>query len=281
MNLFSKLENAINFLLIKLGELMLKAVPMPIKIFFRKISLWYGRFIEQVKSLPAKTIPFLLSLFGIIKKAVSSFNFKAALSETYQKAMTQYQLGKAKQTGMFKKFLLTPFLMFSQWLQGLTPGQALLLMTFTAGSLLAVLGIGFSGQRIIGSHSEKNRAPASAEEILYERPEYYKEEKRHFDLTNFRLPVYVAQVNEIRSVDIDFNATLSNRNSRLYLEKNDSYLRDFLIMQLEPSVASFPLDAEGKEIIRDKLMREVDGFLKANSIEGHVIELRITYVLAN
>lgn len=281
MNLFSKLENAINFLLIKLGELLLKAVPMPIRIFFRKISLWYGRLIEQVKSLPAKTIPFLLSLVGVLKKAISSFNFKSALNETYQKAMSQYQVGKARQTGKLKKLLITPFLMFSQWLQGLTPGQALLLMTFTAGSFLAVLGIGFSGQRMIGSYSEKNRTPASAEEILYERPDYYKEEKRHFDLTNFRLPVYVANVNEIRSVDIDFTATLSNRNSRLYLEKSDSYLRDFLIMQLEPSVASFPLDAEGKEIIREKLMREIDEFLKKNSINGHVIELKITYVLAN
>ncbi len=281
MNLFSKLENAINFLLIKLGELMLKAVPMPIRIFFRKISLWYGRLIEQVKSLPAKSIPFLLNLIGVLKKAIASFNFKAALSETYQKAMTQYQLGKAKQTGVFKKLLLTPFLMFSQWLQGLTPGQSLLLMTFTAGSFLAVLGIGFSGQRMIGSHSEKNRTPASAEEIHYERPDYYKEEKRHFDLTNFRLPVYVAEVNEIRSIDIDFTATLSNRNSRLYLEKSDSYLRDYLLMQLEPSVASFPLNAEGKDIIRDKLMREINDFLKTNAIDGHVIELKITYILAN
>lgn len=281
MKLFSKLENAINFLLIKLGELMLKAVPMPIRNIFRKISLWYDRLMEQAKSLPAKTLPFLLSLMGILKKAISTFNFKAALSETYQNAMTKYQLGKVKQTGKLKKLLLTPFLMLSQWLQGLTPGQSLLLMTFTAGSFLAVLGIGFSGQRMIGSHSEKNRAPASAEEIHYERPDYYKEEKRQFDLTNFRLPVYVAKVNEIRSIDIDFTATLSNRNSRLYLEKSDSYLRDFLIMQLEPSVASFPLDAEGKDIIRDKLMREINEFLKTNSIDGHVIELKITYILAN
>lgn len=260
---------------------MLKAVPMPIRIFFRKISIWYGRLIVDVKSLPAKTIPFLLSLVGILKNAISSFNFKAALSETYQKAMSKYQVGKSKQTGKLKKLLLTPFLMFNQWLQGLTPGQSLLLMTFTAGSFLAVLGIGFSGQRMIGSHSEKSRAPASAEEILYERPDYYKEEKRQFDLTNFRLPVYVAQINEIRSIDIDFTATLSNRNSRLYLEKSDSYLRDFLLMQLEPSVASFPLDAEGKDIIRDKLMREINDFLKTNAIDGHVVELKITYILAN
>lgn len=243
----------------------------------------YRKIVNALKALPPFIKLKLIALFNFLKTTGRSFNYKAALQETYKKALAQYKAeSPAKNNGKLKTLLMAPFLVLGQWLNGLSAAQSMLLLTFSAGSVLAILGIFFSGQRLIAGKSDGLRSPASVEEeIAYERPAYYKKQTRHFSVSNLRLPVYVAKVNEIRSVDLDFTATLTNRFSRMFLEKNEFQLRDHLILQLEPSVAAFPLKEEGKTIIREKLLMEINDFLRLNEIEGEVVELKITYVLAN
>lgn len=282
MGLIEKIENLINLLLIKLGELLYKLVPSPVKKLHLKFQLLCARFSEQLKRLPYLAKTFILFLLNKSKSTFASIDFKAIFSDSYKKAMEQYKERSKSSSGKLKTFFLAPFLVVGQWLQGLSTSQSLLLLVFSAASLLAVIGIGFSGNRLVDHHIDAQRAPASIEEdVPYERPQYYKKQTRHFEITSLRLPVYIAQVNEIRSVDIDFTATLSNRNSRMFLEKKEFQLRDHLILQIEPSVASFPLEEEGKEIIRRKLLIEINDFLKLHEVEGEVTELKITYVLAN
>ena len=282
MNFLEKIENAINFLLIKLGELMLKAIPSPVKRVFAKLGTGCRYLADNFRQLPALTKTFLVVVIAKLKSTALAFDYKAALLETHKKAMAQYKEKSPQGMGAMKKLFMTPFLMMGQWLQGLSPSQSLLLLGFSCASILSVIGIGFSGHKLMHGQSESSRSPASAtEEVLYQRPEYYKKQTRFLELTNLRLPVYVANVNEIKSVDIDFNATMTNRNSRMFLEKHEFHLRDHLILQMEPSVASFPLEEEGKEIIRKKLLNEINDFLKINEVDGEVLELKITYVLAN
>ena len=282
MNFLVKIENAVNFLLFKLGELMYRFVPKPLKVFFQKISAGIAFLKLKFKELPVLLKKVILSLISLIKATLTSVDFKAIFVDSYKKAMAQYKADSEKEAGQFKKILLAPFLVVGQWLQGLSAGQSLLLMTFSGASFLAVIGITFSGHRIADHHMASNRAPASAEEAIeYDRPDYYKKQVRHFDLTNIRLPVYFPQVNEVRSVDIDFTATVSNRKARMFLEKYEFQLRDHLVLEIEPSIASFPLEEEGKEIIRQKLWNELNGFMKLHNVEGEVIELKITYILAN
>lgn len=281
MNFLAKLENAINFVLIKLGELMYKAVPGPVKALFAKISLLLQWLKLNIKNLPSLTKTFVMNAIAKSKSSLGSVDWKAALAETYKKAMAELKEKSPESAGKMGTVFLTPFLMVGQWLKGLSPAQSLLLLSFSCASILAVIGIGFSGHKLMHTPTEEGRFPASTEEVSYERPDYYKKQTKHFDVTNLRLPVYVAQVNEIKSVDIDFTATLTNRNAKMFLEKHEFHLRDHLILQLEPSVASFPLEEEGKEIIRRKLHAEINDFLKQNEIEGEVAELKITYVLAN
>ena len=268
MEILNKLEALINSFLFKLGELMWKLVPVKVKNFFKNIEYWKTRAIQFFKSLPAIVLKWLISTFKSLKVLASEFNFKNKLLETYKVASEKYKKNAPAKYASVLKIFATPFLMISEWLSGLSTGQSLLLLAFTGGSILGIIGIGFSGRKLVNNHLDQNRTPASAEEIAYKRPGYYKKETRHFDLTNLRLPVYVAQVNEIRSVDIDFTATLSNRHSRKFLEKLELQLRDHLILQIEPSVASFPLEDEGKEIIRKKVHMEIDEFLNLHKIHA-------------
>lgn len=282
MGLIEKIENLINTLLIKLSELMYKFVPAPIKRVIEKIQSWFAFLNTQIKLIPSYAKTFILFLIAKTKSTLASIDFKAIFVESYKNAIVQYKEKSSGKTSKLKTLVLTPFLVVGQWLQGLNTAQSMLLLAFTSASILAAIGIGFSGNRLANHHMESNRAPASIEEeIPYERPAYYKKQTRHFEITSLRLPVYVAQVNEIRSVDIDFTATTSNRNARMFLEKKEFQLRDHLILQIEPSVATFPLEEEGKEIIRRKLLVEINDFLKLHNIEGEITELKITYVLAN
>ena len=279
MKLLEKIEILLNALLLKLGEFCWKLIPESLK---RKLAVMMNGFrnlVRVIKTWPSIIQLKLIVLFKILKSTAASFNYKAALQETYKKALAQ---SSSKSTGKLKTIFMAPFLIIGQWLNGLNAAQSMLLLTFSAGSFLAILGIFFSGQRLVAGKSDALRSPASIEEeIHYERPAYYKKQTKHFSVTNLRLPVYVAKVNEIRSVDLDFIATVTNRYSRIFLEKNEFQLRDHLILQLEPSIASFPLKEEGKTIIREKLLSEINDFLRLNEVEGEVVELKITYVLAN
>lgn len=281
MGLIMKLETLINGLIIKLAELIWRLMPAPFKKVGLKVDAWKTKVFQWLSALPAFLKAFVLALPAKIKDILATVDFKAIFIDSYKEGLERYKRSTDGRLGKTKKLLLAPFLIVGEWVQGLSVTQTLLLLTFTGGSILAVIGIGFSGQKLVNNHLNK-RTPASVEEeILFERSVYYKKEKKHFDITNFRLPIYVAEINELRSIDIDFTATLSNRHSKMFLEKHEFQLRDHLILQVEPSVASFPLEEEGKEIIRKKLWSEINEFLKLHQIEGEVVELKITYVLAN
>jgi len=286
MNFLAKIENFINHLIYRLMELMIKylgpLVPLKIRHQWKRCLHLFEVLQAHLKALPKKTLPFLLGQIPRVKKLAQSLDIRSKLSETYKTAREQYELNRPKSASKLKKFLMAPFLLIGQWLQGLSTGQATLLMAFSAASFLAGVNIIFSGQRIAGQYSPSERAPASIEEELsYDRPAYYKKQERHLEITSLRLPVYIPDINEVKSVDIDFIMTTSNRFTKNFLSKYEFQLRDHLILNMEPLIATFPLEEEGKEVLRHKLILEIDEFLKIHNIEGHLKDIKLTYILAN
>jgi hypothetical protein len=69
--------------------------------------------------------------------------------------------------------------------------------------------------------------------------------------------------------------------SRMQVDKLELQFRDHLVLNLEPMVAAFPLEEEGKEILRQKLLSEMNEFMVSRDIEGQVLDVKIVYVLAN
>lgn len=281
MNFFAKIEHFINLLLLKFAELIWRIIPTPLKHAWEKLTNKFSYYFDKIKQLPSKLKVLTPIFVGRVKIILQTLDIKSILIESYKKAKIQ---ATGKSTDKFhelKTLFLTPAIIIAKWIQGLTPTQSVLLLAFTGLSILSTISIGLKGKRIVDAHTSTSRAPASAEEVEYDRPTYYKQQHRQFQVTNFRLPVYVAELNQLRSVDIDFSATMSNRNVRSYLEKYEFQLRDHLILQIEPSIASFPLEEEGKEIIREKLLLEINQFLKLQNVQGEVTEIEITYILAN
>jgi flagellar basal body-associated protein FliL len=275
MDFLYKLENFLNALILKLGSKLLSFVPVKIRVFFETFSVRWGLFINFLKKLPAlikDKLPGLKSW---------ALNYKLTVVEPLKEALTKYNSGRKEKAGQLKVVFLAPFLIIGQWLKGLSPLQSLVLLCLTGASILSTISIISSSSRLIHGH-ESGRSPASAEEeAIYERPAYYKKDTKHLTITNLRLPVYISQVNELRSVDIDFTATMTTRESKQFLEKKEFQLRDHLILEIEPSVASFPLTEEGKEIIKHKIRTELDQFLKDHKIPGYCEDMKVVYILAN
>ena len=276
MDFLYKLENLINMLILKIGAKLLSRVPAKVIVFFETLGERWRKCISVLKSLPA----FLKEKLPGFKSYALNLNYKAIIVEPLKEALNKYNSGQKEKAGQVKVIFLAPFLLMSQWLKGLSAAQSLLLLFLTGASVLSGISIISSGSRLIHGN-DSGRAPASAEEVTYDRPSYYKKDTKHFSISNLRLPVYIPGVNELRSVDIDFTATMTTRESRMFLEKMEFQLRDHLILEIEPSIASFPLTEEGKEIIRQKLKSELDLFLRTHKIKGYVEDIKVVYLLAN
>lgn len=274
MDFLFKLENLINALILKIGARILALIPEKIKAFFERLPELAMKLIAFAKALPA----FLKTKLPGLKSW--ALNYKETIIEPLKEGLKKYNAGQKEKAGQMKVIFLAPFLIVSQWLKGLTVPQSLLLMFFTGASVLSGISIISSSSRLM-QDQDAGRAPASEDEVSYDRPVYYKKDTKHVTFSNLRLPVYIPEVNQLRSVDIDFTATMSTRESKIFLEKMEFQIRDHLILEIEPSIASFPLTEEGKEIIRHKLARELDFFLKTHKVNGFVEDMKVVYILAN
>jgi flagellar basal body-associated protein FliL len=282
MNLLEKFEHFVNLLLWKLGALLYKLVPSPMKRCYTWVQAKYSLFLNRLQLLPEKFKLVALRLLAYVRNLLSGFNLKKTIEDSLTFAKSKYHVRSEGNFSKLKLVALAPLGLFSQWLQGLTAAQSMLLLGFTAASFLAGINMIFSGQRLANGF-EINRTPASveSEKSEFSRPEYYKEQKRHLEFTSLRIPVYIAKVNQLKSVDVDFNVTFSTRESRKIMSKREFQLRDHLLLNLEPSIADFPLKEEGKDILRRKLAIEINHYLKEHDIQGHVVNVEITYILAN
>lgn len=162
-----------------------------------------------------------------------------------------------------------------------SPQQSLTLVILSLTSLASVFLIVLQTQRIYKEETKHLRTPASVEVIEFDRPSYYKEELRHVIISGVRIPVYYPHVNELQTVTIDFNVTLANRIGRVFIERREFAIRDHLIQTLEPILAAYSLDDEGKMIIKDKIAAEIQEFLDINNIDSEVKEVTLLYILAN
>jgi hypothetical protein len=280
MGLIEKFEELFNKIIFTLFELLSKNIPLPIKVILQKIKNYNLEFKLFLKGLPKKLKEMITVFISFIRNIFKSEKMKPSFSMSYRNLIKNIN-EQNPQRGLLKNVIFLPLTIFSFLSKGLSYFHILVLMIFTTGSVISIFAINNSTQSLIKKYTQLRMPASLEEEAIYDRPEYYKKELRHVEITNLRLPVFFSQLNELKTVDIDFMITTSNRFSKTFIHKHDLHLRDHLLIHLEPILPSLPLDDEGKEIIRKKLISETDEFLKKHKVEGHVIDLKITYILAN
>jgi len=119
-----------------------------------------------------------------------------------------------------------------------------------------------------------DRNPASvAVEHAPKRPDYYRLAEHQFDIKNVYIPVYKYNRDgtsfvKMKSLNADFKVTLSNRYSREYLMQNNVEFIDRLNASFEPMLKQFPIQDEGRNVLKDKIGHEIETFLKDKGVEG-------------
>lgn len=281
MNFLAKIENAINYILIKLTELILKCVPTPIKKIHHKLCSYPQLLFALLKTIPQKLPQWKMFILEKTSRLISVQGIKEGIRNSYQNIREQYEGQKTSGRSKILSLIKTPYLVLTALFKGLTFNQSAALVTLTVASIFSVVQITDTGMELLQPEESIDRTPASAEENSYERPDYYKETKRQVTFVNYRLHVYSGGVNDLKTVDIEFTATVSNRFGRMFLDKKEFQLRDHLINGIEPVEASFPMENEGKEIIRQKLILELNEYLKKNKVQAEVQDVQIIYILVN
>jgi hypothetical protein len=153
-----------------------------------------------------------------------------------------------------------------------------------ATTVLFVMSIGFynvyESSNKIYQKENPTRTPASVQEYA-KRPEYKKYSKRTLRVQNIKVPIFKENVNQVRSITIDFTVRTSTRFAKQYLVFHESHLKDYFFTSVEPVISSFPLEAEGKLILKEKILYELNNFLIDQRVEGLVEEVNIVFINAN
>ncbi len=156
-----------------------------------------------------------------------------------------------------------------------------LVLTGSVGTLTGIQ-VYKSTKQIQEKSNPHQRKPASAYTDRYDlgqRPKYYRRQRKQFLVAMITLPVYVESVNSYKSLVIDYTIETSNRFTREFLMRNEILLKDALNSKIEPVVPTFPLQREGKNVIADKIKREISNLIKKQGIEGYIENVYINNII--
>jgi hypothetical protein len=295
-----KLQNAVDSVLIKLISALLSSMkamtPGWVKRNYQKSLEWIRNQKINVQNKRLQLKQFILDkkqkLVEIktlaqskiqLLKEIDYANKFIEFKITFHTFRQNHSLKELVTAGLV--LLLIPLKKFYEYLASLITISAnqftLIAVLSTVGTVAGVNVYKIS--REIKNKEMVRRSPASIEKQTpaIVRPNYYKEEQRQFEIGDLKLPLYMKTANGTRSLTLDFKVTTSSRRTLQWLFDNEHKVRDWLLLHFEPIEADFPLLPEGREIVKDKIINELNLYLQHQHVEGKIISLQIINVLGN
>jgi len=181
--------------------------------------------------------------------------------------------------------LFTPvFLKFKAWFLNLSP-KFIIGSTFAlTAATLSSITIYTQSQKISEKASSAGaREPASQVDNATEvskRKGYYKLDEKRFSINNMVMPVYIGSATNLRTLSLDLTFISSNKYIKSFFISNRHLIKDRLNSTIQPLIPEFPLEAEGKEIIKEKIRTELNQLIKDLKIKGEITEVHINSILA-
>jgi len=108
------------------------------------------------------------------------------------------------------------------------------------------------------------------------RPAYHNLMKKSFYVTNISIPfgfegsTVDKEAEGIKSLIIDIEVEASNRYLSIYLSTQEHLIKDYLNKKLEPVLPTFPLTPEGKRVMRDKIIEELNKLIPETGAKGTI-----------
>ncbi len=175
-------------------------------------------------------------------------------------------------------FIKFPFVKFKEYIDTLKPSTIWTTATLASVTIIAAVSIWYNSEDLY----LKVRGPASAEDNVEigVRPDYYKKDEKHFTIFHLRMPLYIESIHNPKQVKIDFTIEPSNRYIREYFLENEYLIHDRLNLMVHPIIPSLPLSEEGKQILKDKLLIELNNLINDQKLKGEIKEVYINSILA-
>lgn len=229
---------------------------------------------------------------GKDKALIKAIEAKGKLDKAKLKSIETIQ--KARETDIKKirfaqifaaigAFLTPPLIKLKGWYINLKPTQIASFVTLSTVATLASVNIYVQSNKI----AEESRSPASelVEEVekataVSRRPAYFKVKEKQFKVSNVVLPAYIKKNGAIKKLVIDFTFESSNKYIKSFLWENPYYVHDVLNSTIEPISIDFPLQEEGKTIIKEKIQKEMNSLLKKLKIKGEIKNIYIHSMIA-
>jgi len=113
------------------------------------------------------------------------------------------------------------------------------------------------------------------------RSKYRHSKEKRISLADVNIPVYIENRKGMQSLKIDFTFEADNRYVAKYFTiiENEYLIRDRLNRTVQPIVPTFPMEAEGKKVLKDKLKVELNNLIKDLKIKGQIKEIYIHSIL--
>ncbi len=176
-------------------------------------------------------------------------------------------------------FISPAFMKFKTWYLSLKPTSIASFVSIATIGTLASVNIYVQTNKI---SEEAKRVPASelAEEVenatdVSRRPAYFKKIEKQFKVSNIVLPAYMHGSGPLKKLVIDFTFESSNKYIKQYLWDNPHLVHDALNSNIEPISIDFPLETEGKTVVKEKIKKEINKLLKNLKIKGEIKDVYI------
>lgn len=286
---WAKLENSINRFLLKLIALIKRLlIALTPKFVFKFYDYCKDFVLTHYFSTRDKTVEFTIetkSRIAYFKEYIftnlgnlQNYPIKEKFTEYKHECLKFILVSPKLHLKRIWHFIKISFLYLKRFLSRFS-GEQVTITSVVVLLLLAGFGTIVKTGRFIWNSENPSRSPASVVEP-HERPPYYQHEEKTFIVLNVKVPVFRQDVRQIKSVTIDFGVRTNTRFAKFYLQEFEYKLKDHFFMTMEPIQSSFPIEAEGKNIISEKIQYELNQLLKQEGVEGRVEEVTILYIIA-
>lgn len=292
MKIWIKIEAILNAMLISISQflasLFKKILPSKIK---SKIEA------PKTKKNPLNFKQLITSKFQDTKKyldnkkaqTTAKINTVKVFAAKKAIAVKTFDIKKvdAKKVSLVGSALLTGYVSrFFKYLNALDPKTLVIsTSTFMAFTLTSI-----SVYKQVSDIDEKTakevvRAPSSyADEMSKDalaRSPYRNQDQMFINIPEIDVPIYIENGQGMQVLTVDFSFKASNRYISKYFEKheNEFVLRDRLNERLQPITVTFPLEKEGKNILRVKIKNELNALIKEMGMSGEIEEVYIHSIL--
>jgi len=119
------------------------------------------------------------------------------------------------------------------------------------------------------------RQIASGEQVAA-RADYYLLAQRQFVLKTVELPIWFDHESKRKTMVADLAFVTSTRSAIYFFQKNELLVRDRISVYLERVQPMFPLSDEGKQVLCNKIQKELNTLLDEKQVGGEVSQVFIS-----